>query len=105
VPTVALRVSDADADEARCTDENYDDAYDAWLDLPVGDDLCDEYEDGKLTDELIEYVYPRQDPDAVEEVLAEDQTCYSSVTERTTPDWQTTISASGKYTLTCHFAS
>jgi hypothetical protein len=45
-PTVALRASDADADEARGTNEDYD-AYDAWLDLPAGDDLCDEYEDGK----------------------------------------------------------
>jgi hypothetical protein len=62
VATVALRVRDADADEARGTDEDYDDAYDAWLDLPVGDELCDEYEVGKLTDELIEYVYPTAGP-------------------------------------------
>lgn len=31
------------------------------------------------------------------------QTCYSFVTQKTTPDWQLTISASGNYTLVCHF--
>lgn len=31
------------------------------------------------------------------------QTCYSFVTKNTTPDWQLTISASGNYTLECHF--
>ena len=34
-----------------------------------------------------------------------DQKCGSFVTGRTTPDWEMTIGASGKYTLTCHFAS
>ena len=32
------------------------------------------------------------------------QTCYSFVTENTTPDWQLTISASGHYSLACHFS-
>ena len=31
------------------------------------------------------------------------QTCYSFVTKNTTPDWQLTISASGNFTLVCHF--
>ena len=31
------------------------------------------------------------------------QTCYSFVTKNTTPDWQLTISASGHYSLACHF--
>jgi hypothetical protein len=34
-----------------------------------------------------------------------DQTAWSFATNRTTPDWQLTISASGNYTLTAHFAS
>lgn len=35
--------------------------------------------------------------------IDEGQTCYSFVTERKTTDWQETISASGNFTLTCHF--
>lgn len=31
------------------------------------------------------------------------QTCWSFVTETTTPDWQLTISASGNFSLVCHF--
>ena len=31
------------------------------------------------------------------------QTCFSFVTGAFTPDWQLTISASGKYSLVCHF--
>jgi len=33
------------------------------------------------------------------------QTCFSFTTGNTTPDWQLTISASGNFTLTCHFSS
>ena len=32
-----------------------------------------------------------------------DQTCYSFATGATTPDWQLTISASGNFSLVCHF--
>jgi hypothetical protein len=31
------------------------------------------------------------------------QTCYSFRTDRVTPDWEMTISASGDYSLACHF--
>jgi hypothetical protein len=52
-------------------DADYDSAYEAWLDIPVGDDLCPEWETGELGDDLIAYVYPDEDPDAVEQVLAD----------------------------------
>lgn len=35
--------------------------------------------------------------------IPSDQTCYSFATQNTTPDWQLIISASGSYTLVCHF--
>ncbi len=36
--------------------------------------------------------------------LTPGQSCYSFVTGHTTLDWQLTISASGAYTLDCHFS-
>jgi hypothetical protein len=36
--------------------------------------------------------------------LTAGEKCYSFVTEKTTLDWQLTISASGAYTLDCHFS-
>jgi hypothetical protein len=36
--------------------------------------------------------------------LTPGQSCYSFVTKKTTLDWQLTISASGAYTLDCHFS-
>ena len=36
---------------------------------PAGSDLCDEYSDGKLNDELVEFVYPGHDADVVADVL------------------------------------
>lgn len=53
------------------SDSAYESAYDAWLGIPAGDDLCPEYEDGTLSDDLIAFIYPDEDADAVEDVLAD----------------------------------
>jgi hypothetical protein len=37
--------------------------------------------------------------------VAPGQTCLSFATGNTTPDWQLTISASGNFSLECHFSS
>ena len=36
--------------------------------------------------------------------LTAGKTCYSFVTQKSTTDWQLTISASGAYALDCHFS-
>ena len=62
---------DADSEHGSSGYSLYDEAYSAWLEIPAGEDLCPEYNDGTLNDSLINYVYPGVDFSSMWAVLGD----------------------------------